>query len=170
MLDPDEYSGREQTYVKHYVLKTYIERVAYKFSSFEEQFIYVDGFSGPWKSENENYDDTSFKIAIDQLRDVKRGVKERWSKDVHFRCLFIEKTKRAFGDLEVAVGSIEDVEIKLINGSFKDSVEDICNFVGRSFSLIFIDPTGWQGFAMQKISPLLNLRGEVLRWSRKIGQ
>ncbi len=35
-------------------------------------------------------------------------------------------------------------------------------FVGPSFSLIFIDPTGWTGYPLQKITPLLKLRGEVL--------
>lgn len=28
--------------------------------------------------------------------------------------------------------------------------------------MIFIDPTGWTGYPLQKITPLLKLRGEVL--------
>ena len=32
MLDPALYIGREQTYVKHFFLKQYLERVAYNIS------------------------------------------------------------------------------------------------------------------------------------------
>lgn len=65
MLDPDAYEGREQTYLKHFVLKNYLERVAYNIFSFQDNFAYVDCFSGPWKSGSQSYEDTSFKIAID---------------------------------------------------------------------------------------------------------
>ena len=34
--------------------------------------------------------------------------------------------------------------------------------VGKSFSLTFIDSTGWKGYGLEKISPLFTLRGEVL--------
>jgi len=35
--------------------------------------------------------------------------------------------------------------------------------VGRAFSLVFIDPTGWTGFGLRKIEPLLRHRpGEVI--------
>jgi len=162
MLKPSEYFGREQTYVKHFVLENYVERVAYNIYSFQNQFVYVDGFSGPWKSDNQSYDDTSFKIALDQLRKIRKTMRDRHSKNVNFRCMFIEKDRSAFDELQTAVNDIQDVEIELINGSFEDNVSKICGFVGQTFSLIFIDPTGWQGFPMQKISPLLNLRGEVL--------
>lgn len=47
MLDPGAYEGREQTYVKHFVLENYLERVAYNIFSFEDLFSYIDGFSGP---------------------------------------------------------------------------------------------------------------------------
>lgn len=162
MLEPDAYAGREQTYVKHFVLEKYLERVAYIIYSFEENFTYVDGFSGPWKSTNESYEDTSFSIAIDQLRKVRAGQKEGQGKTVNFKCMFIEDSAKAFKELEQTVSSIEDVEIEIIQGSFEDNVSRIYDFSKSSFSLIFIDPTGWTGFALDKITPLLNLRGEVL--------
>ena len=77
MLDRSAYAGREQTYLKHFVLKKYLERVAYNIFSFRPDFTYVDGFSGPWKSDDERYEDTSFSIAIEQLRSVQIGVKDR---------------------------------------------------------------------------------------------
>lgn len=161
MPDPKLYEGREQTYVKHFVLERYLERVAYNIFSFQNDFVYVDGFSGPWKSENDAYEDTSFKLAIDQLRAVRDGIKER-GRNVRIRCMFIEKERKPFAELEAAVNEIDDIEIRLINGTFEDHIADICDFAKGSFSLIFIDPTGWQGYPLQKIAPLLSLRGEVL--------
>lgn len=162
MLDPSYYAGREQTYVKHFVLETYLERVAWNIFSFRPDFVYVDGFSGPWKSENEAYEDTSFKIALDKLRAVRQGLRDGLGKTVNFRCMFIEKERKPFNELKAAIDSINDIELSAVHGAFEDHIEDIQNFAARSFSLIFIDPTGWQGFAMEKISPLLHLRGEVL--------
>ncbi|TQV70257.1 three-Cys-motif partner protein TcmP [Denitrobaculum tricleocarpae] len=162
MLEPSAYIDREQTYVKHFVLEKYLERVAYNIFSFQTDFTYVDGFSGPWKSENERYEDTSFFIAIAQLRAVRSNIKDSRNKDVNFRCMFIEKAPKAFQELEETVRNIQDVPIELIHGSFEDNVSRISEFAKTSFSLIFIDPTGWQGFSLEKITPLLNLRGEVL--------
>jgi hypothetical protein len=48
----EHYRGREQTYLKHFFLERYLERVAYKVGSFAPEFVYVDGFSGPWKTED----------------------------------------------------------------------------------------------------------------------
>lgn len=162
MLDPSLYVGREQTYVKHFFLERYLERVAYNIYSFQSDFVYVDGFSGPWKSAAESYKDTSFSLALDQLRAVQLGQKQGRGKDVTFRCQFVEKDPRAFAELKTTVANINDVPIELINGKFEDHIADALNFVGPSFSLIFIDPTGWTGYPLQKITPLLKLRGEVL--------
>lgn len=162
MPDPSLYVGREQTYVKHFFLERYLERVAYNIYSFQSDFVYVDGFSGPWKSAAETYKDTSFSLAVDQLRAVRLGQKQGRGKDVTFRCLFVEKDPRAFGELKTTVAGIHDVPIELINGKFEDHIADAVKFVGSSFSLIFIDPTGWTGYPLQKITPLLKLRGEVL--------
>lgn len=162
MPDPSLYAGREQTYVKHFFLEQYLERVAYNIFSFKNDFVYVDGFSGPWKSEAEDYKDTSFSLALKQLRAVRSGVKDRRGKDVTFRCQFVEKDNRAFAGLKEAVEGISDVPIDLIKGEFEAHVAEVQKFVGNSFSLIFIDPTGWTGYPLQKITPLLKLKGEVL--------
>lgn len=161
MIDHRLYEGREQTYVKHFFLENYLERVAYNILSFSNEFVYVDGFSGPWKSANEAFQDTSFKIAVDRLRSIQDGFSEQ-GKTISMRCLFIEKNPTAFNELKNAVKDIDDIKIKLINGSFEDHIGDVCTFIGQSFSLVFIDPTGWQGYPLEKLRPLLRLRGEVL--------
>ncbi|MEO1243720.1 MAG: three-Cys-motif partner protein TcmP [Pseudomonadota bacterium] len=163
MLDASAYEGREQTYVKHFVLEKYLERVAYNILSFSNEFVYVDGFSGPWKSKADRFEDTSFHIATETLREIRDGLKQPpRRKNVSCRCMFIEKEAKPYADLSKVVGEIKDIPIELIHGSFEDNVQKICDFVGQKFSLIFIDPTGWQGFPLDKITPLLNLRGEVL--------
>src|SRR5262245_47452421 len=57
----------------------------------------------------------------------------------------------------------DDFEIKTFCGDFEDAVSEIQSFIGRSFPLIFIDPTGWTGYAFDKIKPLFDRpRCEVL--------
>lgn len=64
--------------------------------------------------------------------------------------------------MENAVATIQDIEIKVLCREFEDVVPEIVDYVGRSFSLTFIDPTGWSGFGLRKIRPLLKLPGEVI--------
>lgn len=162
MKPPEFYKDREPTWVKHLFLEKYLERVAYNILSFRDEFVYVDGFSGPWKSKADDFDDASFMIAVNQLRKVRSGIKDRLGKDVRIRCYFNDNNPVAFVGLKRAVENIHDMEIKAVNLNFEDVVADIVEFVERSFSMTFIDPTGWKGFGMQKIQPLLALPGEVL--------
>jgi three-Cys-motif partner protein len=162
MKPPEEYRGREQTYVKHFFLESYLERVAYNILSSRNGFVYVDGFSGPWKAADEAFDDTSFMIAVRQLRAVRRGIKDNQGRDIRIRCFFVEANPTAFQELERSAAKITDMEVKTLPATFEDAVPDIVNYAGQEFSLTFIDPTGWTGYAMNKIKPLLNLRGEVL--------
>ena len=60
MTDP--YFGREQTKAKHFILKSYLQALAFKVLNFSD-VTYVDGFSGPWESQTEDFSDSSFMIA-----------------------------------------------------------------------------------------------------------
>ena len=162
MRSVDFYKGREQTYVKHLFLERYLQQVAYHILSFKNAFVYVDGFSGPWRSQDENFSDTSFFIAVETLREVREGVKKRSSKRVLVRCAFVEKAPQAFADLERFVATVNDIPVEAIPGEFEKAIPRLVKLIGRSFSLVFIDPTGWTGFGMRVIRPLLQLRGEVL--------
>lgn len=162
MKPPEYYRGREQTYLKHFLLERYLGRVAYNIFSFKNDFVYVDGFSGPWKSEDEHYEDTSFVIALNELRKIRDGFRVR-GRHVGIRCLFIEKDPFAFRQLVQAVNSVEDFNVKVLEGPFESLIPLILQFIGDSFSLVFIDPTGWTGFGLKEISPILRHRpGEVL--------
>jgi len=162
MKSPEYYKDREQTYLKHFLLEHYLERVAYNICSFRDQFVYVEGFSGPWKSADPDFEDTSFKIALNQLRKVRDTYRER-NRKIRIRCLFVEKRKKAFNRLRGATSEIEDIEISVIHGKFEDKIQEILQFIGDMFSLVFIDPTGWKGLPLVKIKPLLQHQpGEVI--------
>jgi three-Cys-motif partner protein len=49
-------------------------------------------------------------------------------------------------------------EIKTYGGRFEDAVDEIQTFVGSSFPLVFIDPTGWTGYPFNKIKLLFTPR------------
>lgn len=162
MKEPAYYKGREQTYIKHFFLERYLERVAYNIASFRDTFIYVDGFSGPWKSADEELADTSFAIAVDRLKKVKKGVKERFGKDLKIYCLFNESDPDAYSELEEFCKDIDEIVVTPRNQEFEELIPELLDFIGQEFSLTFIDPTGLSGFGMKAITPLLNVRGEVI--------
>lgn len=162
MKDASAYAGREQTYVKHFILEHYLEKVAYNVASSQNCFTYVDGFAGPWKSASEKYEDTSFVIALETLRKVRAGLRPR--KELRIRCVFVEEDAAAYRLLRDKVGEYGDVEIFTFNKRFEDAIPDIRRAVGREFALMFIDPTGWTGFPLESLRQLFASPawGEVL--------
>ena len=74
------------------------------------------------------------------------------------RCFFSEINPEAFTQLERAVAPFhkppEGFDINTYCGKFEDAVSEIQTFIGGSFPLIFIDPTGWTGYPLTKIKPL----------------
>jgi len=122
----------------------------------------VDGFSGPWKSQDEALQDTSFMIAIARLRMVLSGLAKvaRYPK---VRCLFIEEEEGPYRALKRAVENVTDIKCEPLRGRFEELIPQIQKFIGTAFSLVFIDPTGWTGFGLRRIGPLLQHRpGEVI--------
>lgn len=159
--DAEPYSKREQTQAKHFILRRYLEKLAYKILTFSE-LTYVDGFSGPWKTETEDFSDSSFMIAISVLRGVQKTLIEQRGKCRRIRCFFSEVDAKAISQLRAAVGPYHDpqngFEICTFHGEFEDAVPEIQRCVGRSFALIFIDPTGWTGYPFDKIKSLFSAR------------
>jgi three-Cys-motif partner protein len=166
MAKADLYIGREQTLVKHFILERYLERFAHIVGTVWNTITYIDCFSGPWNVKSENLADSSFAIALQQLRNARDTHRAR-GRDVRLRCYFLEKDAKAYAKLRKFADKITDVEIETRNAALEDSVTGILEFVQRgetqSFPFIFIDPTGWTGFEMGVIAPLLRLDpGEVL--------
>lgn len=155
MTDP--YFGREQTKAKHFILKHYLQALAFKVLTFSD-ITYVDGFSGPWETKTENFSDSSFMIAISVLQDAQKRIRERMGHRRRIRCFFSETNADAFAQLQDAVAPFhkpeEGFEIKTYCGKFEDAISEIQAFIGTSFPLIFIDPRGWTGYPFDKIKPL----------------
>lgn len=167
MSNDDLYIGREQTLVKHIILKHYLERFAIIVGSHWDTLTYVDFFSGPWNVQSNDFKDSSFAIAIEQLCKARDVHKKRTGKTLKLRCFFLEKTPSAYTKLKQFADKINDVIIETKNKELENAIQDILNFVQdggpKSFPFIFIDPTGWSGFALETITPLLKLNpGEVL--------
>ena len=59
MVTIEDYKDREQSYVKHVFLESYLERLAHKTAIQYPHVVYVDGFAGPWQSAHEDFQDTS---------------------------------------------------------------------------------------------------------------
>lgn len=151
------YLGREQTQAKHFILKHYLQELAFKVLTFSD-VSYIDGFSGPWETKTENFSDSSFMIALNVLRDAQENVYKITGKLHRIRCFFSEISDTSFAQLQNAVAPFhkpdKKFEIKTYCGKFEDAVEEIETFIEGSLPLIFIDPTGWTGFSLNKIQPL----------------
>lgn len=106
-------------------------------------------------------------IAISVLQDAQKQILERTGVCRKIRCFFSEYDPEAFAQLEAAVASFhspaDNFEIKTYEGKFEDAVDEIQAYFGGSFPLIFIDPTGWTGYSLDKIKRLFSRpRCEVL--------
>jgi three-Cys-motif partner protein len=163
----DLYTRREQTLVKHIILKHCLERFAIIVGSHWPTLTYIDCFSGPWKVKSEKFEDSSFAIALEQLRKARDVHKKLTGKKLTLRCFFLEKNPSAYTKLKQFADQADGAEIDTKNKKLENAIQDILKFVQAggpaSFPFIFIDPKGWSGFALETITPLLRLNpGEVL--------
>lgn len=157
MADP--YTDREQTKVKHFILRGYLQALAFKVLRFSD-ITYVDGFSGPWETQTEDFADSSFMKAIEVLKHAQQRVQQQTGKRPRVRCFLVENNPKAYAQLSSAVAPFnkpqDDFEIRTHCGDFEDTITAIQQYIGRSFPLIFIDPKGWTGYAFDKIRPLFD--------------
>jgi three-Cys-motif partner protein len=164
-MHDEVYEGREQTQVKHYILRHYLERFAHIVGSRWKSITYLDGFAGPWNVRSSELSDSSFSIALDELRKARKTHRAR-GRDLRLRCCFLEQDREAHVQLERFAAGVKDVQVRVLKGSFEDCVGSIADFIRadrQTFAFLFIDPTGWTGFTLAKISPLFKLKpGEVL--------
>ncbi|MBK8265287.1 MAG: three-Cys-motif partner protein TcmP [Nannocystis sp.] len=162
MVQKDDYEGREQAYVKHYVLKHYLEQLALKIGHFRPgtTLNYIDGFSGPWQHATEDLRDTSPHVALTQLLKAKDELANA-NKELHVRGFFVERDPEAFSRLQSLLSSFKTATTEPYEGRFEDHLEEARRFAERgpnAFAFIFIDPTGWTGYPLGQITPLLQVK------------
>lgn len=160
---PDEYIGKEHTFLKHLILKDYLEGWSHKMASIYKyvgklSLFYIDCFSGPWKSSSEQHSDTSIYIALQALNEAhKTWVKNGYN--IETNAIFIEKNKKSFDELESLVTKEKkNVRVFTFLGEFGNYVQHIQTIINDNPVLLFVDPTGWKGASMKFIAPLVNSR------------
>ncbi len=167
-LDLELYDRREQSAAKHLILGQYLELLALKVGQFRTGLTlnYIDGFSGPWESKAADLSDTSPALALQRLLAVRETLTARGG-SITVRAFFVSLTAEGAEKLRTLQGLYPAAEIEVVTGTLESRIEDARRFVRTGhapFGFLFIDPTGWTGFGMHAISPLLREchRSEVL--------
>ena len=154
MISLSDYTGREQTYVKHVFLERYLETLVHKTASKYPHIVYVDGFAGPWQSANEKFEDTSFGIALNALRRARASWKER-SRDVRMSAFLVERDPEAYKKLAQVPMLYPDISIKTYSADFLTVLPRIlADIPAGAFAFFLIDPKGWR-IALNALAPML---------------
>ncbi|MEK7456376.1 MAG: three-Cys-motif partner protein TcmP [Pseudomonadota bacterium] len=143
-IDIAHYEGREQAFVKHTFLDQYLPALIGKICSRYDEFVYVDGFAGPWKSAaGESFDDTSFGIALNHMT-AQRLLYLNRGRDVKMRAFLVEKDPASFAQLQQAISRFPKIEITALHGLMEDHAAKIADAIsGPAFSFTLIDPKGF---------------------------
>lgn len=166
-LKPELYVGRGQTFAKHVLLKQYLTELAFKVLQSRNappEFLYLDAFSGPWQANGVAFEDTSFAIALRLLTDVREKLGAMGKPPARMRAIFVEEKKTSYERLLRETAKFPRIHVETFNGRFEDVIPQISATLNpNTFLFGFLDPIGWKGIALQRITPLLRHRpGEVL--------
>lgn len=126
-LNPALYRGRGQTFAKHVLLKQYLQELAFKVLQSPQaptDFLYLDGFSGPWQSQGESFEDTSFSIVLTMLTDVREALAAK-GRFPQIRAVFVEERAEAFARLQEAVRRFPRIKVEPVHGRLEDRVADV---------------------------------------------
>lgn len=158
---PASYIGKEQAYVKHTILRTYLQRLFMIVGKNKETVInYVDCFAGPWQEEDSKLSDTSIGVSLDQMDLCRESLEKQFGRSVKFRALYIEKDPVAFKKLEsfLLQQPYPKIEVECRNADYTELLSYIVNWCNGYFTFFFVDPTGWQNVVGAKtMQPLLGL-------------
>ena len=167
MVEINDYLGREQAFVKHFVLDHYLGQLAIKVGQFRPgtTLNFIDGFSGPWQQATEELRDTSPHVALTKLSGAKHEL-ALLGKDFTIRGFFVESDPIAHPHLVELLRDFPDIEVEPHHGCFEDLIGRAVRFAqsgANPFAFVFIDPTGWSGYGLRAIAPLLRVSpSEVL--------
>lgn len=155
----DVYQDREQTAAKHLILSKYLEELAFKVGIFKRgcTLNYIDGFSGPWESKSADLSDTSPGIALACLS-AARVALAKLGHQLDVRAFFVSKDKAGGARLRRLEDQFRGAKVEVHVGEFENHIDAARRFAGtgdKPFTFVFIDPTGWTGFGLRAISPLL---------------
>jgi three-Cys-motif partner protein len=159
---PAIYDGREQAWIKHQLLESYLEKLLLIIgmsarSEGKVEICYVDCFAGPWGDDSEQMEGTSIAISMRTMAMCKQKL-AKLGVDATMRALYVELDKRAFSRLsdylQKATPAGVDAECK--EGDFLTLRQDILKWCGNTaFAFFFIDPKGWKTVGVPNLRPLL---------------
>lgn len=168
-LDLANYAGREQAYVKHFLLEKYLRDWGYKVGSEWDALVYIDGFAGPWGVKDPKCADSSFGVATETLREIAAGLRAHKNRTLATRSILVEKSPKAFAELSAFADAKRKLgdDVVALSGEFDTKIAEIKQLsadTGKSpFKFILLDPKGWKDIPMEALRPLLNDRScEVL--------
>ena len=139
-----DYTGREQSYVKHIFLESYLEALIHKTASAYLHIVYVDGFAGPWQSASERFEDTSFGIALNALRRAKGSWKEK-RPDLRMSAFLVERDLSAYQQLVRVPARYPELKVETYNDDFLTVLPKILRHIpSDAFTFFLIDPKGWR--------------------------
>ncbi len=147
MLSLKDYVGREQSFLKHTILETYLQRLFMIIGRAEVIINYVDCFAGPWADDNKELKDTSIGLSIEQMRKCVATLRKNHQRSVKFRALYIEKDRAAFARLNDYLGKLRDpaVHVECRQGDYTTLIPEIMEWSQEYFTFFFVDPKGWKG-------------------------
>jgi len=143
------YKDREQTYLKHFFLERYLETVAYHIGSWRKELAYVDCFSGPWRTADQELGDTSIRIALDRLNSVRKGLAQN-QRYPSIRALFVEKSPQPSWRFSGFWTSIEAI-------SKRQPCREVSKKTSTSSSIIWVP--------YLRFFSLIRLAGAALPWT-----
>jgi len=159
---PDAYDGREQAFIKHELLKGYLEKLFFIVGGAARkgghiELRYVDCFAGPWGDVSDDLKSTSIAISLQTL-DVVRQKLGRNGVSATIRALYIEKEPGPFARLQayLADNTPSGMHAEAWNGDFVAKRADVLQWAGKdAFTFFFIDPKGWKDVGVGTLKPLL---------------
>lgn len=141
---PAHYKGREQAYIKHTLLETYLFKLFMIIGQSQPTISFVDCLAGPWQDAAEDLSDTSIGRSLVTMKsclDTLQGM----GHNVRFRALFVEKDPKKYHRLKEYLNTLKTpVETESYQGEFDKVRHKILDWCGSSFTFFFVDPLGWK--------------------------
>ena len=159
---PQTYAGREQAFIKHELLRRYLEKLFLIIGMSTKrlgvkELCYVDCFAGPWSDESEDLAGTSIAISLGILDKCREKLGSLGAVPT-FRALYIEQNDEASKRLGAFLRSrgSRRVRAEALPGDFVSLREDILRWCGRdAFVFFFVDPKGWKEVSVGTLRSLL---------------
>jgi len=153
------YEGREHSFVKHELLKGYLEKLLFIMGMTGiREITYVDCFAGPYMDESSNIQATSIAISLNILKKVKEALAMN-GKYITIRAIYVEENKYSYKRLDDYLNNKcpSGIQAFSIYGDYAEKVDEILQLCGNnSFTFFFVDPLGWTDVGIHRLGKLLN--------------